>query len=177
VRGIIWCAVVCVFVAGCAPDPPDSDASPTLSTPPPVTRPLDPSAYATEDTVCGLLTDEQIDTFDLPRNAKPHKRTETVFDCAREKEGGERWQLDYTLWLNVDLVGEWYDAQETLELLYIEGQPAAVNDLSDGRFCIVAVTLAEQKSVQVMGRGSRQEDAACSHVISVAEQMVRNIKG
>jgi hypothetical protein len=142
---------------------------------------VDPSAYATEDTVCGLLTHDQTVEFDLPRTASTVKVTDVRVDCQRTKQGGERWQADYTLWLNVDLVQEWYDIKDDIkdafELRYVEGQPAAVRESEGGWSCNVAVTLAERKSLQVMIRGSRAEKAACAQAISVAEQMVRNIKG
>jgi hypothetical protein len=141
---------------------------------------LDPSAYETEDSVCDLLTVDEIVAFDLPRSARTHKVTDVRFDCAREKQGGERWGADYTLWLTVDLVKEWYDFRDDskrFELRYIEGQPAALQEDEGGWFCNVAVRLAERKSLQVMITDSRREDAACAQAISVAEQIVRNLKG
>ena len=84
-RAIVWCVVVGVLAVGCAPDEPDgsgpSSSASVPTSPPPVSRTLDPSAYATQDTVCDLLTDDQAVALGLPRTRKGDERTDTVFDC------------------------------------------------------------------------------------------------
>ena len=80
------------------------------------------------------------------------------------------------MWLNVDLPGEWYASEDEYVLRSVEGQPGAVEESEDGQFCNLAVRLAEQKSLQV-ATSSGPDERACSLVIPVAEQIVRNIKG
>lgn len=176
-RAIIWVALACVVAAGCTPEPPD-DRGPTSSVPPspaPVTRSLDPSAYATEDTVCGLLTDEQAVELGLQPGSRPHKRGDTVFSCEWKLQGDDLFQIEYDLALNTDLLGEWYAAEDDLQLQDIEGQPAGVLDGSSG-VCKVAVRLAEKKSLHVSVADSESE-IGCALAVPMAEQIVRNLKG
>jgi hypothetical protein len=76
VRAIIWGVLVCVVAAGCTSNPPDDPGSTSSvpSSPAPVTRSLDPSAYTTEGTICGLLTGEQAVELGLRPEARPHQR-------------------------------------------------------------------------------------------------------
>lgn len=176
-RAIIWVALACVVAAGCTSEPPDDRGS-TSSVPPspaPVTRSLDPSAYATEDTVCGLLTDEQAVELGLQSESRPHKRGDTVFSCEWKLHGDDLFQIEYDLALNTDLLGEWYAAGDDLQLRDVEGQPAGVLDGANG-VCKVAVRLAEKKSLHV-SVADMESEIGCALAVPMAEQIVRNLKG
>jgi uncharacterized protein DUF3558 len=191
VRAIIWCVLVCFVVTGCTPDQPDSQGPTSSSSrpatqssgppspppsPPPVTRSLDPRAYGTVDTVCDLLTDDQAAELALPEPSRPEKITNTAMTCSREKPGDKRWLVEYDLWLDFDVLGEMYRKGASYELLSVEGQPAALQYRSIGSTCIVTVGLSAQAAVKVKTFGDPKKDA-CSLVTSMAEQIVRNLKG
>ena len=174
-RAIVWCAAVCLAAAGCASDPPVGSST-TPSSPPPVTRTLDPSAFATEETVCGLLTDDQAVELGLREQSKPHRTGDTVLECQRMRQGDDRFQVEYDLFLDSDVLGSWYDSGADLQLRDIEGQPAGVQELAGGSRCKVAVRLAERTSLHVFAPDEKGKDA-CSLVIPVAERIVRNLEG
>jgi hypothetical protein len=137
---------------------------------------LDPSAYASEDTVCGLLTDEQAVELGLQTESKPHNRADVVFSCEWKLQGDDLFQIEYDLALNTDLLGEWYAADhDHLQLRDIEGQPAGVVDRSGG-VCKGAVRLAEKKSLHV-SVADMESGIGCALAVPMAEQIVRNLKG
>lgn len=182
-RVLFHCFLVCLVAAGCTPDPPDNPAPPhpastrpptPPSSPTPVTRPLDPSAYGTEDTVCDLLTAAQATTLNLPEPAEPQKITDTAMVCSRQKPGAKRWLVEYELWLDFDLLGELYRKGDQYELRDVEGQPAAVQESKTGSYCILTVRLAEQTALKVTTFG-HPKNAACALVTSMAEQIVQNL--
>jgi Protein of unknown function (DUF3558) len=169
------CAVLCLTAAGCSTEQPD-DRPPPSTAPPAATRTLDPSGFATEETVCGLLTDDQAARLDLPRTGTPLKRSDAVLECQRQRQDGDRWQVAYTLWLTTDLLGEWHQSGDDYEPRTVEGQPAGVEKSADGSSCTVVVRLGEKKALQVMVPDSRGKDA-CAIVLPVAGQIVRNLAG
>lgn len=177
-RAIIWCALGCLVVAGCAPDQSESDrpTSSAPTSPPPVTRTLDPSAYATEQSVCGLLTDDQALGLGLQPTSKPHRTSDSALECQLMRQGSDEWQVEYDLFLNVDVLGSWYGSEDDLQLREIGGQPAGVLEQVDGGTCKVAVRLAEQKSLHVLVPDLDGKDA-CALAIPLAEQIVQNLAG
>lgn len=136
---------------------------------------MDPSAYATEGTVCDLLTDGQAVEPGLQSASRPHSRGNTVFSCEWKLQGDDLFQVEYDLALNTDLLGEWYAADDDLQLRDIEGQSAGVLDQSGG-VCEVAVRLAEKKSLHV-SVADMESEIGCALAVPMAEQIVRNLKG
>lgn len=176
-RAIIWFALVGVVVAGCSSEPSDG-RGPAGSAPPspaPVTRSLDPSAYTTEDTVCGLLTGEQAAGLGLQPEARAHQRGDVVFSCEWKLQGDDQFQIEYDLALNTDLLGDWYAAGDDPRLRDIGGQPAGVLDMSGG-VCKVAVRLAERTSLHV-SVADMESEIGCALAVPMAEQIVKNLEG
>lgn len=177
-RAVIWFVAVCLVAVGCTPGQPDSHpptgSSSGPSSPAPLTRTLDPSAFETEGTVCDLLTDAQAAEFGLQSQSKPHKQTDAVLECQRARRGTDQWQIEYDLYLNTDILDYW-SGDDDLRYRVIEGQPAGVEDWGGG-VCKVGVLLAKRKSLHVLVTELHRDDG-CSLAIPMAEQIVRNLVG
>jgi hypothetical protein len=191
---IVSLVVVLGVVAGCTPDEPEArpsgkpstsgapatttttSSTPLPSTPPPITRPLDPSRYATKRTVCDLLTDAQAIELGLPSPGDPYS-LESFVSCTRHNLLADR-ALDYNLWVNSDVLDDTYgrgDDTGEVRPLDIEGQPAVATRADPSLACRVDVALAPRKGLEILADDHDQK--ACALAVTIAEQMVRNLIG
>ncbi len=141
-----------------------------------MTRSLDPSRYATEGTVCDLLTDAQAIELGLPSPGDPDSY-DSFQSCTRHHALADR-KVDYNLWLDYDLLGGTYrrgdDAGE-VHPLDIEGQPAVAVSTDPSLSCRVDVALAPRKGVEILAND--HDEKSCALAVTIAERMVRNLTG
>jgi len=169
--------------------------------PPPITRPLDASAYA--DRVCDLLPAEMAAQLGYPspgtefEHDDPRNRSRDYVTCSRYPWGDPSLNID--LYLSLDLLADEYDTlkdarildsgKPSIELITIAEQPAAVinRNKKPNRTCIVVVGLTDRQGLRVSGSehyrkasdGSRigSDGRACDHVIAVAEVIIEHLSG
>ncbi|GAB3440567.1 hypothetical protein GCM10027436_24100 [Actinophytocola sediminis] len=148
--------------------------------PPAIARPLDARRYATEGTVCDLLTDTQAVEFGLQSTANPfHASDDSLLTCSRNGFGTER-DVEYNLWPDSDVFAAQFGDRRRqggadVYLVDIAGQPAVVNGSDPQPACQVTVGLAERQGIEVLA--SDGKDLACALAVAAAERMVRNITG
>lgn len=189
---ILSLVAVLGVVAGCTPDepdarptskPPTSGAMTTTTTsstppptgPPPLTRTLDPARYATERTVCDLLTDAQAVELGLP---SPNYRDsfESFVACSRRHILADR-RVDYDLWLDSDLLDDAFGRHEPEELHVrdIAGQPAVLTSADPSQACHLDLGLAKRKGIEILA--DDHDGKACALAVTIAERMVENLTG
>jgi hypothetical protein len=187
------CVVVAGVLAGCTPAPPEESTAPTTTSPlavpvvtslppspPPIARPLDASRYATEGTVCDLLTDTQAVEFGLQRSGNPYNASDgSLLTCSRNGFGTER-DVEYNLRPDSDVFASQFGDKrrqggDDAYLVDVAGQPAVVNGSDPQPACLVTIGLAERQGIEVLA--SDGKDLACALAVAVAERMVRNITG
>ncbi len=190
------CLVVTAVLAGCTPAPPEKDPGPTTPStttsplaepavtplppaPPPLARQLDASRYATEGTVCDLLTDTQAVEFGLRSSGNPYHASDgNLLTCSRNDFGTDR-DVEYNLWPGSDTFASQFGDKrrqgDDAYLVDVAGQPAVLNGKDPKPACLVTVGLAERQSIEVLA--SDAKDLACSLAVAVAERMVRNLAG
>ncbi|WP_291414073.1 DUF3558 family protein [Actinophytocola sp.] len=152
-------------------------STPPQTSPPPITRPLDPSRYASERTVCDLLTEAQAMELGLPSPGDPSSIEGTFLSCHRRHALADR-EVNYDLWLDSDLLGSTYrglEEYEDWELRDIAGQPAVVIGADPARACRVDIGLGKREGIELMA--SDDDGKACAVAVAVAEQIVRNLAG
>lgn len=194
---IAVCVVVAGVLAGCTPAPSGentaSSAPPTTTSalavpagtplppsPPPIARPLDARRFATDATVCGLLTDTQAVDLGLQSSGKPYNASDgSMLTCNRNGFGTER-DVEYNLWPDSDVFAAQFGDRrrqggDDAYLVDLAGQPAVVNGKDPQPACLVTVGLADRQGVEVLA--SDGKDLACALAVAVAERMVRNITG
>jgi hypothetical protein len=192
------CVVVAGVLAGCTPAPPDegepTSTAPTTtmarldgpaltslpSAPPPIAEPLDASRYATEDTVCDLLTDAQAAELGLQGSGDPYTAADgSLLTCSRNGFDTQR-DVEYNLWPDSDLFASQFGDNRRqgggdAYLVDVAGQPAVMNGSDPKPACQVTVGLAERQGIEVLA--SDDGDSACALAAAVAERMVRNVTG
>lgn len=198
---VVMCLLAACVVVGCTPDPtnggdPTSTAPTTTTTassismppltplptsPPPITRPLDASQYATEGTVCDLLTDIQANEFGLPSPGDPFTAGGgSLLTCRRDNpDSVDERDIEYSLWPDYDLwtseFGSSRRGSDDPFLLDIAGQPAVVNGSDPEPACQVKVGIAARQGFEILAKDDGEQ--ACALAVAVAERMVRNLGG
>lgn len=191
------CLVVAGVLAGCTSAPPEKMTVPTTpstttsplavpvvtslpAAPPPIARPLDASRYATEDTVCDLLTDTEAVEFGLQDSGNPYKASDGgLLTCSRNGFDTQR-DVEYNLWPGSDVFAAQFgdrrrQGSADAYLVNVAGQPAVVNGSDPKPACLVTIGLAERQGIDVLASDSK--GLACALAVAVAERMVRNISG
>lgn len=191
------CLVVASVLAGCTSAPPEEKTAPTTpstttsplavpvttslpAAPPPIARPLDANRFATEDTVCDLLTDTEAVDFALQSSGNPyHAGDGGLLTCSRNGFDTDR-DVEYNLWPDSDVFAAQFGDRRRqggadAYLVDVAGQPAVVNGSDPAPACLVTIGLAERQGIDVLASDSN--DHACALAVAVAERMVRNITG
>lgn len=189
--------VMAVVLAGCTPAPSEETTAPTTPStttsalaapvvtplppaPAPIARPLDASRYATEDTVCDLLTDTQAGEFGLKGAGNPYNSSDgSLLTCNRNAFDTER-DVEYNLWPDADVFASQFGDRrrqggDDAFLVDVAGQPAVVNGSDPQPACLVTVGLTDRQGIEVLA--SDGGDLACALAVAVAERMVRNLTG
>ncbi|OLF14754.1 hypothetical protein BU204_25430 [Actinophytocola xanthii] len=160
--------------------PAVSALTPLPSTPPPIARPLDASRYATEGTVCDLLTDDQAVELGLRGTANPYNANDgSMLTCSRNGFDTDR-DVEYNFWPDSDVFAAQFGDRrrqggDDAHLVDVAGQPAVVNGNDPQPACLVTLGLAERQGVEVLA--SDGKNRACALAMAVAERMVRNTTG
>lgn len=195
---MVLCVVVAGVLAGCTAAPPEENTTPTTTVPtttsplatpvvtalppapPPISRSLDASRYATKDTVCGLLTDDQAAEFGLQGAGNPYRASDgSLLTCSRNDFGTER-DVEYNLWPGSDVFAAQFGDRRRQGgddgfLVDVAGQPAVVNGSDPQPACQVTVGLAARQGIEVLASDGGEH--ACALAVAVADRMVRNITG
>lgn len=192
----ICVVVVAGVLTGCTSAPPEESAAPTTPpttaaplpepvvtslppAPPSIVRALDVGRYATEDTVCDLLSDSQAAEFGLRGSGNPYNASDgSLLTCSRNAFGTER-DVEYNLWPDSDVFASQFGDKRRqggdAYLVDVAGQPAVVNGSDPAPACQVTVGLADGQGIEVLA--SDRKDLACALAVAVAERMVQNISG
>lgn len=147
---------------------------------PPIARPLDASRFATEDTVCDLLTDTEAVEFGLQGSGNPYKAGDGgLLTCSRNGFDTTR-DVEYNFWPDSDVFAAQFGDRRRqggadAYLVDVAGQPAVVNGSDPKPACLVTIGLADRQGIDVLASDSG--DLACALAVAVAERMVRNISG
>jgi hypothetical protein len=154
--------------------------APLPSAPPPIARPLDATQFATEDTVCDLLTDAQAEELGLQSSGNPYSASDgSLLTCNRNGFGTER-DVEYNFWPDSDVFAAQFGDQrrqssDDAYLLDVVGQPVVMNGSDPEPACQVTVGLADRQGVEILA--SDGKDVACALAVAVAERMVQNLAG
>jgi hypothetical protein len=176
----------CVGEPDAVPGPPSvTRVSPTSppwwipSSPPPIPRPLDASAY--REKPCDLFTDDQAKSLGYVRTSDPFVQEE-VSRCSRSGEGAFKDNSLLILYFHdTDRLGqihrreaEWpSDGAVPRTIL---GQPA-VSAVIGGNWCWLVVGLTETQSVEIRIEDHVPDNRSntCDRAMSAAEGIVRKL--
>lgn len=178
--GMILVLVVGCTSSGDSTTPSTSDASSSVAlptTPPPVTRPLDATAY--KDKVCALLADEQAAAHAFPgpgRRSTGSERNECMWGLGRpylrvtyhdrDMLAGI-YRRDPSIWGRVGFLPE-----------TIAGQPGARWNIRNAPMdCMVAVGLNDHQGIGVDTALDFEDTDACDRALAIAETIVHNLGG
>lgn len=126
--------------------------------------------------MCDLLSDAQASDSGLPPPADTHAIEGDVVACYRKHALADR-EVEYTLWLDSDVLGSSFGRYEPEELHNrdVAGQPAVVIGADPADFCQVDLGLAQRKGVEIVV--TDEGDEACALTVTIAGQMVENLGG
>jgi hypothetical protein len=145
----------------------------------PIARPLDASRYATDGTVCDLLTDSQAEELGLQSTGNPYQASDgSLLTCSRNGFGTER-DVEYNLWPDSDVFaaqfGERRRQGSDAYLVDVAGQPAVMNGNDPKPACQVTIGLADRQGIEVLASDGKNH--ACALAVAAAERMVQNMTG